>query len=231
MTTATGSSIVGTSSTENSPGGLSGNTLSGQPVGDFNTATLDSFYNPQGMLASIYGTKAQTANPGATQSMAIDDNLGSFNGSADLTLSTDAVSAEGAALPFEMNLPNYNSMMNTDSSNAETMLQGQLPQDVQDMIATQAAERGVTTGQGVNSPDSSAAYLQALGLNSLSMENQGQTDMSQLIGETPTGASYDQSKMYINPSDVQAAQQNANNIAAAPDPGTSGLVGSIMSLL
>ena len=49
---------------------------------------------------------------------------------------------------------------------------GQLPQDVQQQIQQQAAERGISSG--VNSPNSGAAYLRALGLNSLDMVNNAQ---------------------------------------------------------
>lgn len=57
-------------------------------------------------------------------------------------------------------------------------ISGQLPSDVQAQLNQQAAERGVSTGT-TGSPNAGAAYLRALGLNSLQMQQLGQQNLSQ----------------------------------------------------
>lgn len=226
------------------------------------------------ILTSLYGSKPATENPVASANQAIIGNTQNLPADANLTLGTDTLSAQGAALPFEQNLPGYEGLLNQGSSNAATELsgnvpdfpgftgdmnqaatntaqelQGQLPQDVIDQISQAASERGVGTGQGQSSPNTSASYLQSLGLNSLSQEQTGlsnlgtlennalnidtagQNALSQLIGETPTGQQFNPSTMYVTPSQQQAADQAANQIAAAPDPEATGLYNTIMGFI
>jgi hypothetical protein len=89
-----------------------------------------------------------------------------------------------AVQPFIANLPGYANMVGKRSENTQSMLQGNLPQDVQNQIAQRAAERGVGGGQ-VGSPNSNSALLQALGLNSFQMQQTGSEQLSKSIADTP----------------------------------------------
>ncbi len=91
----------------------------------------------------------------------------------------------GQALkPFEANLPQYATNVGQRATNTNAMLKGQLPQDVINQISQQAAERGIATGSP-GSANANAAYLRALGLNSLGMMNQGSQELSRSIADTP----------------------------------------------
>lgn len=182
------------------------------------------------ILTSLYGSKPATSNPVTAAGQAIQGNTGNLAKNSNLTLGTDTITAAGAALPFQMNLPDYNNMLTTATGNVSAELNGQVPKDVQNLLQTGAAERGVATGQSPNSPNAQAAYLQALGLTSLGQQQQGQTNLSQLISETPTGPSINPANMFVTPEAQQSADQYANTIAAAPDPAASGLLNTFMSL-
>lgn len=185
------------------------------------------------LLTSLYGSKPATADPTSTALDAIIGNDQNLNSKQlqNLTLGTDQLTAEGAALPFQENLPGYESALNTASGNTQAELEGQIPQDVINQITQAGAERGIATGQGSGSPNDNASYLQALGLTSQNEMGIGQSNLSQLIGETPTGQPFNPSSMYVTPAQQQSAQQYANTIAAAPDPEASGLMNTIMGFL
>ena len=104
-----------------------------------------------------------------------------------------------------------------------------MPQDVQNLIASQAAERGVSTGQGAGSPNANASYLQALGLTSLGQEQSGLTGLEGLIGATPTGQGFSAQSGFVTPEQQQAGQLAANQEAAAPDPQAAGLMNTFTS--
>lgn len=83
-------------------------------------------------------------------------------------------------------------------------LAGSVPMDVQNLLAQQAAERGIGgvgagTGQNVN-----AAYLRALGLTSLGQEQAGQQNLSAAYARNPAAPIFDPSSMLLTPS--QSAQ-------------------------
>lgn len=86
--------------------------------------------------------------------------------------------------PYLANLPNYANMVGQRSINTGQMLKGQLPDDVINQLAQQAAERGVAGGAPASDANN-AAYLRSLGLNSLQMMQQGSANLSQSISDTP----------------------------------------------
>jgi hypothetical protein len=181
-----------------------------------------------GLISSIYGTKPATANPIDTAAAAITGNIGNLNSIGDLTTGADTISAENASLPYQMNLPNYSDMLQMSAGNVGQELSGQLPQDVQNQIQQAAAARGISTGQGAGSPNTGAAELADMGMNSLQMQQMGQQGFGQLMQETPTGTpQMSPESMFVTPQQQQEAQQYANMIAAAPDPEGLGLANTI----
>jgi hypothetical protein len=105
-------------------------------------------------------------------------------------------------LPYLKNLPGYQQMVDQRSENTIDMLQGQVPDDVINQIATQAAERGIAGG-APNSPNANAAYLRSMGLTSLDMMGQGSKELSQSISDTPVPELF-------NPASLWAPEYTAN---------------------
>ena len=94
------------------------------------------------------------------------------------------------------NLPNYANMVGSRTENISQQLRGQLPQDVINQIGQQAAERGISGGSP-GSPNANAAYLRALGLNSLQMQQQGNQNLSTAIGDTPVAPLFSPGSMIV----------------------------------
>jgi hypothetical protein len=183
----------------------------------------------EGLLSSLYGTKYGVPDPTQTAGAAISGNLGNLAGIYGLSTGADQASGAGVQSEYLANLPNYTGMLTQATQNVGQELGGQVPSDVQRQLQTAAAERGVTTGQGPNSPNTSAAYLQALGLNSENQMQQGMVGFNQLYQDTPTGPAFNPSSMFVTPEQQQAAQLASNQEAAAPDPQAAGLLNTFSS--
>jgi hypothetical protein len=115
-------------------------------------------------------------------------------------------------------------MLTQATTNVGNELQGQVPDDVIRLLQQQGAERGVAGGQGPDSPNTNASYLQALGLTSLGMQDRGMQGFHQLYADTPIGPQFNPSSMMVTPEQQQAAQLAANQEAAAPDPELAGVM-------
>jgi hypothetical protein len=183
-----------------------------------------------GLNGNPYGSVPGVANPLSSANTAVVGNQNNLGNIANLTQGADTISAAGAALPFDMNLPGYQQNLGQAATNTGQELQGQVPQDVQNLLAQQAAERGAGTGQGAGSPNTNADYLQSLGLTSLGQEQTGMGNLSSLIGETPTGAAFNPASMFVTPTAEQGANQAVQNALAAPNPSDAGGLATIASL-
>jgi hypothetical protein len=184
-----------------------------------------------GVLGELYGQVPGVANPISSAAQSVSGNRQNLGNIANLTMGADSISASGAALPFDMNLPDYQGMLQTATGNTQQELSGQVPQDVQNLLAQQSAERGVATGEAPGSPNTNAAYLQALGLTSLGQQQTGMSNFDTLFGMTPTGAAYNPAASFVTPAQQQDAAQAAQTAQAAPNPTASGLFSSIMSMI
>lgn len=167
--------------------------------------------------AGPYGQLPQVPDPLKSQKGAIGGNLGNLGKLGDLFTGLNTQIAQNAALPYQLNLPQYGAMTGQSSNNILSLLKGQVPADVANQIAQMAAERGVSTG-AIGSPNSNAALLRALGLTSLGLQQQGETELSGAVARTPTGKQFDPTTFLVSPSDVQGSQYLANLLASAPDP-------------
>jgi hypothetical protein len=108
-------------------------------------------------------------------------------------------------------LPGYAADITKIGGNISSELAGQLPGDVASQIAQAGAERGVSTGSP-GSPNSNASYLQALGLNSLQMQQTGMGNLSTTLAQLPGGNISQNPNFYVSPAlQQQAATTNANN--------------------
>jgi hypothetical protein len=109
------------------------------------------------------------------------------------------------------NLPDYAALSGQASANVGNQLRGQLnPQDLAN-AQTWAAQRGIATGTGFNSPNNMAAYQQFLGLSAQQLEQQGLTNYNALLAGAPRTT---------NTTGTQTTDNNvlAATTAAAPNP-------------
>jgi len=163
-----------------------------------------------------YGGVPAVPDPTSSAATAIGGNLGNLAQLYSLATGTGEASAAGARSQYQANLPMYDSLTTARSQNIASNLAGQVNPDVLSLMAQQAAERGV--GFGPDSPNSSAAYLRALGMTSTGLQNLGQQQLGQAIATTPTGPAFDPSRFLVSPEMQQQAQYGANVMTAAPIP-------------
>src|SRR6185369_2163578 len=171
-----------------------------------------------------FGKVPQVPDPFNTQKGAIGGNMGNLGSLYGLGNSLNTEIAHEAALPYQLNLPNYCAMTGQASNNILSLLKGQVPPDVLAQIGQMAAERGVATGS-IGSPNSNAALLRALGQTSLGLQQQGETELTGAINRTPTGKQFDPTSFLVNPSQYQDSRYLANVLSSAPDPSAAGLAG------
>lgn len=146
---------------------------------------------------------------------------------ADLASSVNQFMTSQAQAPYIQNLPNYMQSVAQRSANTGQMLKGEVPTDVVNQIMQQAAERGIAGG-APSSQNSNAAYLRALGLNSLQMMQQGSQQFSQEIADTPVPELWNPMSLVVPQTlaaqEQAAAQQGMNqawalqNRASRPQP-------------
>ena len=127
--------------------------------------------------------------------------------------------ANQALQQYNSNLPGYANAVGQRMENAQSMLQGELPQDVINQISQQSAERGISGGQA-GGPNSNAAYLHALGLNSLNLMASGSSELSRSIADTPTSELFNPSSLWV-PS-VLGQQENEAAYQGLKSAGTGG---------
>jgi hypothetical protein len=108
------------------------------------------------------------------------------------------------------NLPGYQQMVGASSGNIGANLAGQLSPDVIAQMQQAGAERGIATGTE-GSGANNAAYLRALGLNSMQLQQLGESQLTAAVGRTPI----QQTQTGTQATDL-AAQQAIYN--AAPNP-------------
>ncbi len=120
-------------------------------------------------------------------------------------------------------LPGYDASVSKSMGNIGSLQSGQIPLDVKNLIAQQAAERGVATGL-YDSPNANAALLRSLGLTSLGLQGEGEKQMTALVGRTPQAQPFDISKLMLNPTDLYESNllSNIYNRGRANVPSYSG---------
>jgi hypothetical protein len=185
--------------------------------------------NPQ-TGAGPYGGIPQVPNPITTQLSDIQGNFGNLGNLGNLGTGLNTQIAQQAALPYQLNLPNYGAMTGQSSQNILSLLRGQVPQDVANQIAQMGAERGVATGS-IGSPNSETALLRSLGLTSLGLQQQGESELTGAVGRTPTGQQFNPASFLVSPEQSQEAQYLSNLLSSAPDPTQNALAQIQNSLL
>lgn len=82
-------------------------------------------------------------------------------------------SSEQMMAQLERMLPGYAQLLAQGTENIQAMMRGEVPDDVQDQLERQAAERGVTLGYGGGSGFGQNQFLRNFGLTSLQLTQQG----------------------------------------------------------
>lgn len=125
---------------------------------------------------------------------------------------TNNFMAGQAPLALQRNLPNYQANIAQRGANTNSLLRGQVPGDVVQQIQQTGAERGVATGSP-GSPNANAAWLRALGLTSLGLQQQGSQQLSQSIADTPQPELWNPMSLYQSQlasfDELQAAEAGA----------------------
>lgn len=167
--------------------------------------------------AGAYGTVPNVPDPVLSGNQAIAGNIANLGGIFDLAGGVNDFQTEQLLKQYSAGLPDYQALTQKASANIANELAGVVPPDVINQISQAAAERGVASGSYMD-PNSNAAYLKALGLTSLGLQQQGQSDLTAAVKRTPTAGLFNPQTMFVSPEQEQAAQMAANLYAAAPDP-------------
>jgi hypothetical protein len=101
-----------------------------------------------------------------------------------------------AIAPYQANLPGYQQNITQRGTNVGSMLRGEVPMDVQRQMLQSGAERGIATGQP-GAPNANAAWLRALGLTSLGLQQQGSQQLTQSIADTALPEIWNPMALYV----------------------------------
>jgi hypothetical protein len=159
-------------------------------------------------------------SPGGTQQDSLRNNISALGPIYNLGKPLNQFTAQQAPTSLNLNLPNYQQSLATQSGDVLSKLQGQIPQDVKNQLAQFGAERGVQTGS-IGSPNSNAALMSLFGTNSLALQNQGMQQFGQQIAQTPQGQQFNPFGFLVSPQEQQAAQYQANLLNSAPVPSSA----------
>lgn len=157
-------------------------------------------FNYRGGSAGRLGPRmTPTAAAGAAQKF----NLGSATDLENISDRINQINLAATKTAQQARIPNDPALEAQSSTNIGQELQGQVPQDVQNLLAQQAAERGVAGGFG-GGPNANAAYLRALGLTSLQQQQAGQQNLSAAVARNPAAPIFDPTTQLLTP--YQGAQ-------------------------
>jgi hypothetical protein len=165
-----------------------------------------------------YGGIPNIPGTGDTAANAIQSNLANLPNILGLAGGINSFQNQQSINPYIQNLPGYTGMMAGQSGIIGDQLKGMVPADVMANLNQWGAERGVSTGIGGNSPNTNAAVLRAMGLTSLAQQQTGMSNLQRAIGEIPTPALYDPSRMMVSPAEAQANAVLQSILASAPVP-------------
>lgn len=110
------------------------------------------------------------------------------------------------------NLPNYLALSKSDSANIGNNLSGIISPDVLAQLSQGAAERGIATGSP-NSDNANSAFLRALGLNSMQLQQLGHTQLTEAMNRTPVRQTSVQN--------TSGQQQQQQQTTGGPNPGAA----------
>ena len=125
---------------------------------------------------------------------------GTASGSTGLTALTDYINSlnrTGQTAANQARIPGSAGLEEQSSANIQNELAGNVNPDVIRLLQQQGAERGIRVGS--DSPNANASYLQALGLTSTALQQQGQKDLSAADARNPGAPLFDPSTQLLTP--------------------------------
>lgn len=164
-----------------------------------------------------YGGKVLVPDPNQTAKDAAQGNLGNLKGWQDLADPLNAFNLGQVTNQYIAGVPNYLGKVAQSGANIDSWLKGQVPQDVKDVLAQEAAQRGVALGVP-GSQFSNYDYLRSVGQTSLDLQKQGETALTGAIARMPRTNILDLSQYFVTPEQMQNAQYWANLLNASPVP-------------
>ena len=176
------------------------------PYTSFYDQQKQNFKNPIDTLKQGAGASSVPADN--LQSQTTSSNVGNAPNLESLTQLVDQLNQNSQTAANAARIPNNPALEAQSSANIGSELAGQLPQDVITQMQQQAAERGVATGSP-GSDNSNGAYLRALGLNSLALQQQGQQNLSAADARNPAAPIFDPTSQLLTP--YQQGQLNYQN--------------------
>lgn len=141
-------------------------------------------------------------------------NLGQSGNLTQLSDLINSINRNAQTQNLQARIPNAPALEAQSSANIGSELQGQLPQDVMNLLGQQAAERGVGTGIGADSQNASAAYLRALGQTSLQQEQLGQQNLTSAYARNPAAPLFDTGSQVISPLNLAQIQEQGLGLNA-----------------
>lgn len=174
-------------------------------------------YTPPSGYTAAYGGIPSVPEPTQSAGQAITGNAGNLNSLVSLLGGVDTSQQNQLLGQYNMAIPNYGGLTRTASTVAGQNLSGQLPQDVVNEIAQQGAERGLATGSP-GSPNSNAAYLRALGLDTLAQQQTGFQQLGQLTSTAPIAPLFNPASFLVTAEQEQAANAARDLYQSAPIP-------------
>ena len=143
------------------------------------------------------------------------------SGSEGLTALTDYINSlyrKGQTDANAARVPGSAGLEQQSSDNIKSELAGEVNPDVIRLLQRQGAERGISVGS--DSPNANTAYLQALGLTSMNLQQQGQKDLTAADARNPAAPLFDPSTQLLTPYqagtlDIEQGKLNLANVAEA----------------
>lgn len=145
----------------------------------------------------------------------------------NVAMTLNALMTQQAKNALESNLPNYSQMVAQRSQNLGSELRGEVPEDEQRNLINAAAARGVAIGSP-GSPNANASWLQALGLTSRGIKEQGSAGLSRAIADTPTSPLWNPSSLFV-PEHLAGLELGAANAGLMAGRGFGGGGGGMLA--
>lgn len=164
---------------------------------------MAQYYDDPGALNSReqhrdWWNSGGTGSSNSFATSASRDNLNAVPQIAQITQLINSINQTAQQASNAGRIPGGRGLESISSGNIGQALQGQLPQDVINLIGQQAAERGAATGSPMGA-GSNASFLRSLGRTSLDLMGQGQNWLSAANARNPGAPLFDPSSMLISP--------------------------------
>jgi hypothetical protein len=176
---------------------------------------LDTLVND---ALGLYGDKPKVPrfkpiDIGKETATASEENLAALPGVAEFSSQFNKLAGQQLRDALEGMLPGYSDLNAGITQQIKSLLSGQVPKDVENLLQRRAAERGLSIGaQGSEFGDNQ--FLRNLGLTSLQLTQQGLDSASRWIGQnaamTPT---YNMNQAFLPLQDRIGLRERENQFA------------------